>query len=60
MVLQHLIARTEAELRWHSDLAARLPKIAADFANGVGGPQPSDPGLKRPDQKRPDQKRTAP
>ena len=60
MVLQHLIARTEAELRWHSDLAARLPKIAADFANGVGGPQPSDPDLKRPDQKRPDQKRTAP
>jgi DNA-binding PadR family transcriptional regulator len=47
MVVQHLIARTEAELRWHSELAARLPKIAADFANGVGGPQPSDPDMKR-------------
>lgn len=47
MVVQHLIARTEAELRWHSDLAARLPKIVADFANGVGAPQPSDPDPKR-------------
>ena len=52
MVCQHLIARSEAELRWHSDLAARLPKIAADFANGVGGPQPSGPDLKKPDLKR--------
>jgi DNA-binding PadR family transcriptional regulator len=47
MVLGHLIARTEAELRWHSELAGRLPKIAADFANGVGGPQISDPDQKR-------------
>jgi DNA-binding PadR family transcriptional regulator len=39
MVLQHLIARTDAEIRWHTELAARLPKIAADFADGVGGPQ---------------------
>ncbi len=47
MVLQHLIARTEAELRWHTELAARLPKIAADFASGVGGPQRlSDPDPK--------------
>ena len=39
MVIQHLIARTEAEIRWHTELLARLEKIAADFANGIGGPQ---------------------
>ena len=38
MVLQHVIARTEAEVRWHTELAARLPKIAVDFRDGVGGP----------------------
>jgi len=38
MVMQHLIERTEAEIRWHTELAARLPKIAADFREGVGGP----------------------
>ncbi len=39
LVIQHLIARTEAELGWHSELAARLPQVVADFADGVGGPQ---------------------
>ncbi len=39
LVIQHLIVRTEAEIRWHTEVAARLPKIAADFANGIGGPQ---------------------
>lgn len=39
MVIQHLIARAEAEICWHTELAARLEKIAADFANGIGGPQ---------------------
>jgi DNA-binding PadR family transcriptional regulator len=39
LVIQHLIVRTEAEIRWHTEVAARLAKIAADFANGVGGPQ---------------------
>ena len=44
MVLQHLIERAAAEVRWHSELAARLPKIAADFRDGIGGPQqPHDP-----------------
>jgi len=38
LVIQHLIARTEAEIRWHTDVATRLPQIAADFAAGVGGP----------------------
>ncbi len=39
MVIQHLIERTEAEIRWHTELAARVEKIAADFAKGIGGPQ---------------------
>jgi DNA-binding PadR family transcriptional regulator len=39
MVVRHLIERTEVEIRWHTELAARLPKIAADFHDGVGGPQ---------------------
>ena len=47
MVIQHVIARTEAELRWHAELAARLPKIAADFANGVGGPTVTQPDQNR-------------
>ena len=39
MVLRHLIERLDAEVRWHEELAARVPKIAADFAEGVGAPQ---------------------
>jgi DNA-binding PadR family transcriptional regulator len=39
MVLLHLIERAEAEVRWHTELASRLPKIAADFRDGIGGPQ---------------------
>ncbi len=47
MVGRHLIARTEADLGWHAELAERLPKVAADFANGVGGPrQLTDPDPK--------------
>ena len=42
IVLQHLIERAEAEVRWHSELAARLPKIAADFRDGIGGPPQMD------------------
>jgi DNA-binding PadR family transcriptional regulator len=38
MVLEHWIERCAAEVRWHEELAARLPKIATDFRNGVGGP----------------------
>ena len=47
MVIQHLIERAEAEVRWHTELAARLPKIAADFREGVGDPQ----RLSHPDAK---------
>lgn len=39
MMIQHWIQRTEAEVRWHTELAARVPKIAADFEAGVGSPQ---------------------
>ena len=47
MVLRHLIERLDAEVRWHEELAARVPKIAADFAEGIGGPQHlTDPGPK--------------
>jgi hypothetical protein len=38
MILQHSIERCAAEVRWHEELVARLPKIVADFRNGVGGP----------------------
>ncbi len=39
MVIQHLIARADAEVRWHAQLADRVAKIAADFREGVGSPQ---------------------
>ena len=38
MVMRHHIERTAAEIRWHEELIARMPKIAADFREGVGGP----------------------
>jgi DNA-binding PadR family transcriptional regulator len=48
MVLRHLIERADAEVRWHTELAARLPKIAADFRAGIGGPsQLTEPAAKR-------------
>lgn len=37
-VCLHLIERCAAEVRWHEELTARLPKIAADFRDGIGGP----------------------
>lgn len=38
MVLRHLIERAAAEVRWHEELLGRMPKIAADFRDGIGGP----------------------
>jgi DNA-binding PadR family transcriptional regulator len=38
MVLRHLVERVAAEVRWHEELAGRMPKIAADFRDGIGGP----------------------
>ena len=37
MIMLHLIERVVAEIRWHEELLARIPKIAADFAAGIGG-----------------------
>lgn len=37
MVIRHLLGRAAAEVAWHEELLTRLPKIAADFAGGVGG-----------------------
>lgn len=42
MVLRHLIARAEAEVDWHKNVVSSMPQIAADFAAGVGGPQPAN------------------
>jgi DNA-binding PadR family transcriptional regulator len=38
MIVQHLIDRVAAEVRWHEELMNRTPKIAADFRDGIGGP----------------------
>jgi DNA-binding PadR family transcriptional regulator len=37
MIIQHLLERVVAEVRWHEELLARVPKIVADFAEGIGG-----------------------
>jgi DNA-binding PadR family transcriptional regulator len=53
MVCQHVIERCEAEVRWHTELAHRLAKIAADFRAGIGGPpQLNDHGRSAPDPDR--------
>jgi DNA-binding PadR family transcriptional regulator len=42
MSVAHVVQRTAAEVRWHEELLARVPKIVADYQAGVGGPvQPS-------------------
>jgi len=49
LVMQHLRERCAAEVRWHQELLNRVPKIVADFAAGVGGPNQltADPGAAR-------------
>jgi DNA-binding PadR family transcriptional regulator len=37
MIIQHLLERVVAEIRWHEELLTRMPKIVADFAEGIGG-----------------------
>ena len=46
MVLRHIMERTAAEVRWHEELLDRIPKIVADFEQGIGGVQqaPRDHG----------------
>jgi DNA-binding PadR family transcriptional regulator len=38
MIIRHRIERTAAEVRWHEELLARMPKVAADFRDGIGAP----------------------
>lgn len=38
MIVQHLIDRVAAEVRWHEELLSRIPKITADFQEGIGAP----------------------
>lgn len=37
MIVLHMVERTVAEVRWHEELLARMPKIIADFSAGIGG-----------------------
>ena len=37
LVLRHVMERTAAEIRWHEELLDRIPKIVADFGQGIGG-----------------------
>jgi DNA-binding PadR family transcriptional regulator len=63
MIMLHVIGRVAAEIRWHEELLARVPKIAADFAAGIGGvkdaaapttasPAPDDPARSDPEDRR--------
>lgn len=38
MLTRHIIDRTATEVRWHEELLSRMPKIAADFREGIGAP----------------------
>jgi hypothetical protein len=38
MIMRHIIERVAAEVRWHEELIGRMPKIAADFRDGIGAP----------------------
>jgi len=38
MITRHLIDRAATEVRWHEELLNRVPKIAADFREGIGAP----------------------
>lgn len=38
MIVGHLIERVAAEVRWHEELLKAMPKIAADFREGIGAP----------------------
>jgi DNA-binding PadR family transcriptional regulator len=38
MLTRHVIERAATEVRWHEELLSRMPKIAADFREGIGAP----------------------
>jgi DNA-binding PadR family transcriptional regulator len=42
MISRHMIERTVAEVRWHEELLGRIPKVAADFREGIGAPLSMD------------------
>ena len=46
MITRHLIDRAATEVRWHEELLNQVPKIAADFREGIGAPVtlPQEPG----------------
>jgi DNA-binding PadR family transcriptional regulator len=43
MIIRHHIERAAAEVRWHTELLARMPKVAADFRDGIGAPEKGAP-----------------
>lgn len=43
MIIRHRIERAAAEVRWHTELLARMPKVAADFRDGIGAPEKGAP-----------------
>ena len=44
MIMRHLVERAAAEARWHEEVLSRMPKIAADFQAGIGGPHQGTAG----------------
>ncbi len=44
MIMRHLVERAAAEARWHQEVLSRMPKIAADFQAGIGGPHQGTAG----------------
>jgi DNA-binding PadR family transcriptional regulator len=38
MITRHLVDRVATEVRWHEELLNRMPKVAADFREGIGAP----------------------
>jgi DNA-binding PadR family transcriptional regulator len=42
MISRHMIERVASEVRWHEELLSRIPKIGADFRDGIGAPLSMD------------------
>jgi DNA-binding PadR family transcriptional regulator len=52
MIFLHLIERVHAEIRWHEELLARMPKIIADFRQRIGGVERPDELPPGPDERK--------
>jgi len=50
MIIRHHIERAAAEVRWHTELLARMPKVAADFRDGIGSPEKGAPEKGAPEK----------